>query len=65
MRYRKTGLADDFISVKEDIDIERARTFIRVACAKILLFDFKAGAQQLVGGQGCCWLQETVLRNQG
>jgi len=45
MRYRKTGLPYDFISVEDDVDIESAGTFIRVPRAKILFFDFEAGSQ--------------------
>jgi hypothetical protein len=42
MRYRKTWIADDAITVKDDIDIDCARALSGIARAIVLFFDLKA-----------------------
>jgi len=42
MRYRKTWIADDSITVKYNVDIDCARTLRCIAPAIVFFFDLKA-----------------------
>jgi len=42
MRYRKTWIADDSVTVKYDVDIDCARALRYVARAIVFFFDLKA-----------------------
>ena len=49
MGYDETGTPEDFVSIKDDIDIQGPRAFRALANTLLFFLHVEAGRQQLVG----------------